>query len=549
MSSRFWRSGQGGTRYPLSGGASQSYTGVGATRAFMLGDTTDAAHTQAILRTAHFARDNLTSFQLLFSDWQGGGESGSGAATTISAVIEYPIGVTRTRVTFGGLSNGTIPNGGSLLSDAIAVAIPQGAKFYIRQFKTNANGFVYNQYELANSALGDLVQVAASGLTDNLMTGDPTSNSTFVMAPAVIATISVPSVLIIGDSRAVGTSDTAGGNANGDAGEIARSIGPNFGYVKMALAGETASGAQGNSAQRASVAAYVTHIISNFGINDVRAGTSLANIQSYLQSLWANVGSDRYVIQTTVAPSELSGSPESTNPVRTALNDWLRANPALPTGGVAENADVVESARNSGLWKSGYTTDLIHENSTGYQAIQNAGIFPSITPLPPNPYPANPSSALFYPSTFSHSVWTKDGSTVTENAVTAPNSMRSADTLTPTTTLGEHRVYQGIPSKVYTKSVHAKAGGARYISIGGGTTGVPYAVFDLVGGTVVSSGAGASASITPSANGFYLCTVSGGAATTFMVINVGDTAADATPGTTWTATGTETVYLWQAQAV
>lgn len=80
----------------------------------------------------------------------------------------------------------------------------------------------------------------------------------------------------------------------------------------------------------------------------------------------------RKVYQATIAPSNITGTPESTNAVRVAVNNYIRSRPA-PLSGSVEIADVVETVRGSGLWKTGYTTDLIHENETGYQAIEAAG--------------------------------------------------------------------------------------------------------------------------------------------------------------------------------
>ena len=41
---------------------------------------------------------------------------------------------------------------------------------------------------------------------------------------------------------------------------------------------------------------------------------------------------------------------------------------AHPLKGFFEIADIVETSRNSGIWKAGWTTDGLHPNATGYAA-------------------------------------------------------------------------------------------------------------------------------------------------------------------------------------
>jgi lysophospholipase L1-like esterase len=79
------------------------------------------------------------------------------------------------------------------------------------------------------------------------------------------------------------------------------------------------------------------------------------------------------------------------NTVRLALNAWIRdgapinasgtpvaagTSPATRSGeaghpliGYFETADVMESARDSGVWKPGYTADGLHPTPTGYAAM------------------------------------------------------------------------------------------------------------------------------------------------------------------------------------
>jgi lysophospholipase L1-like esterase len=87
------------------------------------------------------------------------------------------------------------------------------------------------------------------------------------------------------------------------------------------------------------------------------------------------------VFQNTITPSTTSTdswattgnqTPESSNAVRVQVNDWIRTVPS-PLSGYFEIADLAETARNSGIWKAGYTSDGLHPNATGHSALA-AGI-------------------------------------------------------------------------------------------------------------------------------------------------------------------------------
>lgn len=124
-------------------------------------------------------------------------------------------------------------------------------------------------------------------------------------------------------------------------------------------------------------------------------------MQANLIMLWNQQnGYGQRVIQTTITPNTTSTDGWATTgnqtPVnatveshRVQLNDWLRGGAPM-SGGLAvavgtsgallagdtghplygywEITDNVESARNSGIWKAGYTTDGLHPNITGINA-------------------------------------------------------------------------------------------------------------------------------------------------------------------------------------
>jgi lysophospholipase L1-like esterase len=121
----------------------------------------------------------------------------------------------------------------------------------------------------------------------------------------------------------------------------------------------------------------------------------LAQLQANNLSLWKALSSRQLkAFQTTITPSSTSTNtvPAANDSVRVAYNTWLRAgspiDPATknavavgtagallagqaghPLEGYFEIADLGETARNSGLWKAGYSGDGTHPTSTGHAAL------------------------------------------------------------------------------------------------------------------------------------------------------------------------------------
>ena len=121
--------------------AASPYVGQVATRCWVP-QQLDNKNLQFNSRSWHFARENLSSFQLAFANWYAvgfnfnpnGTERGVGSDARLLASIEYPQGKF-TRVTWSkGAGEATIPDGETAISDPIYVAIPNGAKFYVRFF-------------------------------------------------------------------------------------------------------------------------------------------------------------------------------------------------------------------------------------------------------------------------------------------------------------------------------------------------------------------------------------------------------------------------------
>ena len=170
------------------------------------------------------------------------------------------------------------------------------------------------------------------------------------------------------------------------------------------------------------------------------------------------------------------------------------------------------------------------------------------------------TNLLTYSQEFDNAGWTEQRTTVTANAVTAPDGTTTAETMLETVDNGNHAVFQTITkaasSITYALSCHIKPNGRDWAILqlaGPGETNRVRVWFDLTGsGTVGSNvvgGAGfsfVSASIQALANGWYRCvavitTDTSTALSVFVRPATGDTligyAGDITKG----------LYIWGAQ--
>lgn len=333
-------------------------------------------------RTAHYMRENVTSVQIAFANFYGETEDGPGAAMTVEAAIEYPVG-TFTRVLFGGVNQQTIADGAmGALSDACSVTMPRGALFYVRAFLNCASGVSYLAAP-PNLPTG-AVYSTAGGQTSAVMGGVVGAGSVAVPPALIVAQTSRPSVFVFGDSIGAGAGDLAD-DLSLDSGIILRAIGPNFAYSSSALSGTTLAQLVSASTKRRSALGYFSHIINQRGINDV-GGSSAATVIATLQSFLAlpNVAGKK-VFQTTLTPSSTSTDSWATTANQTGTNTAIIVgfNQQVIAGvpgleGHFDVARVGESAPFSNKWRVDLgtpTADGLHPSNNIYREVRRAGVF------------------------------------------------------------------------------------------------------------------------------------------------------------------------------
>jgi hypothetical protein len=332
-------------------------------------------------RTYHYARDSITSLQLVFGNWfvqtlygDNAPEAGSGGTLTVEASIEYPEG-TFTRVTFGSSNTYVIADGGSVTSDAVNVSIPNGAKFFVRVRRTGSYAATFT-----DSAYGPHIDVAngdalESTSNNTVMSGTVTDSNSglYAMWPqAIIATTSVPSVAILGDSRQAGYGDSPSANQ----GEVGKAIGDSVAYIDLGCASDHAHGFVASHSRRVALANFCTHVVCGYGGGDILLSTyTAAQTEANIQTIRGYFSQPFF--QTTLPPITTGAwnladhsdqTLGSTNSVRVEFNDWVRSGPTGITP--IEITDYVESSRDSGYWKhNGYTTDGTHETAFGNSQI------------------------------------------------------------------------------------------------------------------------------------------------------------------------------------
>lgn len=368
------------------------YLGQVATRCH-LSKQVSATPKQMMCRTYHVARDDITAIRIAEANWyinSSMAETGMGAGMTVSAAIEYPLN-TCTRILWSGAASGTVATSATLVSDALAIAIPKGAMFAVRRYVTCANGIPFTSFsDQTDRGFGiDVFGYTPSGLTDQTMSNAvvTTAQSPGLMhyPAAILALTRLPSLGVIGDSRNVGvttTSSTAAFDSAGDLGEIQRSVAKYCGCLDLGVYGEKLQNWVASNARRRELAAYCSHICLSEGINDVTGGRSAAQIAADTATI-AGYFPDKLLVLTTLAPVSTSTdswaslgnqTTNANNGVRTAVNAARRTLPS-PFVKCWEIADQVESARDSGKWTApGYTADGTHESDAAYAAIAASGI-------------------------------------------------------------------------------------------------------------------------------------------------------------------------------
>lgn len=418
-----------------AGGGPTTYDGFAATRGRM--PTHIAGLTNVNTRSGHYARTDISQLKILCPNYYES-EIGPGGATTITASVEYPAG-TLTQILFSGSASGTIPNGGTLISDYITPTfpIPNGERFWIRTHQVNSSGVVYTGSTDADAKdlfMGDCYEISA---TDRTMSGVvPPVETIASYAPAVIAPMTAPSVLMLGASIITGVTDVL--DMSGDLGIVARTIGPSFGYFSPSMPGETAARFVAAHTERMKALPFCTYVYCDYGYNDYLPGDSAATVKGNLTTIYGYF-STKTINQLTQCPRSTSTDSWATTANQTVVANYgpgsardtvnidLRSTAFGPPGGFSDVGSVCEYSPPSGLYLANKTIDGIHPNNSGYLDIAATGfINKTLVGTPAAPATETGSGWLDHGADITISTWRRTNDTATRASTSGNTTVRGA---------------------------------------------------------------------------------------------------------------------------
>jgi lysophospholipase L1-like esterase len=301
-------------------------------------------------------------------DWSGTGATNS---ITIRASVKAFGGWVP--VFFNGKRDVVIEPDGLVVSDPTGAPLAAGSLLPVRTRVTVNSGEKWPNHTLTDATAGEGVE-NGTATTDKTLTGTIATGRTYGPAPFTVLadpgiTGDARTLVGVGDSIMQQQHDAINNSVSSTStlqwGFVRRYTNPNkIPFLNLALIGDTARDYAALSgrkyAYRRGAAADGGVAIVNFGRNDLDQGRTLAQIQADLVTVWTSMARRGIkVYQATVCPKTTSTDKWGTTagqtvvaeePIRVALNDWIRTTPA-PLSGYFETADTVETARNSGIWK------------------------------------------------------------------------------------------------------------------------------------------------------------------------------------------------------
>lgn len=327
----------------------------------------------------------------------------SATTVTFSAAVKDAAG-TVYQLTFGGQKSFTLANG-LILSDSLPIEVAQGDLIYVRVY-LSAGTAHHNRLPVRNATITNAGGFTSAG--DYTVTGSPALpgptqvagwGPMCIVGSSISQTATPRAVIIQGDSIAFGAFDGLSGNLF--AGFMAsQPVSIAGGYLMRALSGQAGvinAALQGDGMgyflaglghfRRASLIQFARYAIIEYGVNDLNLGNTAAQLQAdLLTQAQRNLAKGvRANVITTIVPQSTTTDRYTTlvnqttvsfNAVRVTHNNWVRDGGPIdattkapvatgtavnvlrfgavghPVKGYIEIADQVESARDSGKWKT-----------------------------------------------------------------------------------------------------------------------------------------------------------------------------------------------------
>ena len=368
----------------------------------------------------------VTKVRAVFCNWMANAtnETDGFNAITVTASIEYPAG-TFTQLLFSGSASVSIPATGAntIRSDeaTLTTPVPAGSLYWIRTYVSVTTTQKWVQGYLILAASPNLQETAdfATGV-DKTMSGTivnatATANRRGYGPAAIVATgfsgTTVNRAFAgLGDSLIMGATDVldAAATGRGNAGYMGKACATNYPYLNLGISGASAQNNLGaNMTRRLALLAVsgTTHVLCDYGVNDVIAARTAVQISGNLSSIAGSIKAavpGIKVVQTTITPRttgtwltaatqviSAGGFTGGASSVRCTLNDTIRAG-LTNIDTYFEAADAIEVdasnvlTRAGSLWISGNAgIGAVNTHLTTTAAATDAattdGLHPSVT--------------------------------------------------------------------------------------------------------------------------------------------------------------------------
>jgi hypothetical protein len=368
--------------------ASNGFAGGGASSAPGVAGTGEKLHTVGV---------DASDLRLVYSNFLASTGVDADGPATYPIKVALRVGGTIYRTPFRGVASLSLDPGGVAVTDPLAVEVAAGSQVYSRTFVnsvtwrpntasfTGTGGFT-NTTDLTDPGAAVIADATKWMLAPSAVLGYPRNPAARAFA-------------IVGDSMAAGTADTnafGGTKADGTTGGWpARALFGKAGWINVAVPSDSGFSFLASHFRRMALFDYVTDVLCQYGTNDLyNASRTVAQLQADWAALWKLfTRRGLRVWQSTLLPrtTDTAGTLPFTDGKETnrvAANTWLRAGVPLdptaltpvtvgtsgallagqsghPITGIIEVADVIETARNSGVWKTGYTVDGVHPVGVG----------------------------------------------------------------------------------------------------------------------------------------------------------------------------------------
>lgn len=329
----------------------------------------------------------VTRIKLVFTNWRADATNEVAGYNTIMVAgsFEYPAG-TFNQLTFSGAASVSIPVDGIVESDELTLTtpFPNDAQGWARTYVSVSAGQKWPQGYLINTTRGEAADFATG--VDKTMSGTianatPTANRrgfgpSAIRATAWTGVIRKIAIASVGDSILMQAGD---GNfdARGSGGWNGRAMSARCPHLNIAIAGTSAFNNQpANFARRLALLkkSGATHILCNWGFNDISAGRLVTQIQADIQAIWNNWTAEGFkVIQCTISPrtTAINFSVQSLTAAATVVSAQCNAH------GFTTGMLVAISGASPSQYNGTFAVNVIDANNFTYTAATAPGSSPA----------------------------------------------------------------------------------------------------------------------------------------------------------------------------